>query len=862
MAKASPDGKEPQNSFLNKNSGPRLHGDGSLLTTRKRSWSKLAGFTLLELSIVLAIIGTVTVGMVSMGGSMVESSKRVNTTNKLDAIEVALMAYRIANNRLPCPSNPALTDSAANAATYGYESGTPGTCTGTNITTATISSVGNTVVAEGAVPVRTLSLPDEYQFDGWGRKFAYAVWTPITAAATSTSSPAGFMTYGLTPNCGAVTVENAGHGYRTQLADYALISYGPDGHGGYLKTGTRYNAGVSNLDEVANAHYSSGGADTGAYTATYIQKDYSLYTTDSDANHPFGHIIRYKERWQMQNDYDTYHPSGDICSQPGFRADGFQSSQYSGYDIAAGDVNCDGITDLVISDIGTNKIYVVFGTSSGFPNPLVLNTLNGTNGFTINLWTSVQSVAVGNLDGDTASGNNCNDIAIGTGSGDVAVFFGHSGSFSASYDHTAGRSSFNGCDGFDMWDGSIGCEGGHTAPNCGYAGLGSSVAFGDINGDGIQDLIMGYADGGENDDGGTNGTERVYAIFGKTNTCTGAGHTAGTATFTDGHNAAGRYDIEYLNANNAGFYVIGEHPSNTTFAQVYFSNGVVTGDVYGHGNGMVDVVVGDDYEREAGATYSGTLYVLFGHTDPSHTWWPAINGTSLGALNGTNGFRLQNSQNGIAPPNGGYQIGDFNGDGKQDILIGNGYSNTTGCAAGGGHVPSASIIWGGQFNTGSATYNVTNIFGVNGKLTLVCMDTAVDTTVSIANQPPLDLNGDGYKDPVISYYSGPNPYGSTYVLFGHGGAWPTTVDLYSTPLNGANGVRIDNSYPADANVSNCYYPPPPQPLGLDMTGSGTQGIAIPLCDSNGDSVSGSGYTYVLFGKRSGWTATYPLSNIY
>ena len=316
------------------------------------------GFTLIEMSIVLAIIAMITVSAISMGNSMIGSAQLASTRGKLDAIETALSAYRLAYNRLPCPNDPTLVEGSAG---YGLETGAAGSCTDAGGATYTVPSgthtapVGTTVV-EGTVPVKTLGLPDEFQFDGWGRKFSYAVWTPLTAKATSTSSPAGFINYGISPSCGAITVENAGHGYRSTAAAYALVSYGPDGHGGYLKGGSRYNAGVTNVDEVANAHYNNSGVDTG-YTATYVEKEYSTYAGDNDTSHPFGHLVRFKERWQMQDAYDTYQPGGAFCI-PGFRIDGATASEQlakgdygsTGHGIYTADINGDGIPDLIIAE--------------------------------------------------------------------------------------------------------------------------------------------------------------------------------------------------------------------------------------------------------------------------------------------------------------------------------------------------------------------------------------------------------------------------------------------------------------------------------------------------------------------------------
>ena len=73
----------------------------------------------------LSVIAVIIAGTISMGGSMVASAERVNTKNKLDAIEDALMAYRLVSNRIPCPTDPSLVEGNTN---YGYEIGGAGTC--------------------------------------------------------------------------------------------------------------------------------------------------------------------------------------------------------------------------------------------------------------------------------------------------------------------------------------------------------------------------------------------------------------------------------------------------------------------------------------------------------------------------------------------------------------------------------------------------------------------------------------------------------------------------------------------------------------------------------------------------------------
>ena len=185
----------------------------------------------------------------------------------------------------------------------------------------------------------------------------------------------------------------------------------------------------------------------------------------------------------------------------------------SGYSVAVGDVNGDGIPDLIItapmaspngvSDAGS--VYVVFGTKTGFPNPLPLNSLNGTNGFRLdgvtvpNVDAVGQSLAVGDINGDGIP-----DIIIGAPvansvAGYTYVVFGGPGpkgdpshTWATSIFATAGfpgtfelnltgtgTGFINGTNGFRLDGVTAGDQ------------SGQSLAVGDINGDGIPDIIIG-----------------------------------------------------------------------------------------------------------------------------------------------------------------------------------------------------------------------------------------------------------------------------------------------------------------------------------------------------------------------------------
>lgn len=262
-----------------------------------------SGFSLLELSIVLIVIGVV-VGMAMTSGlSVLANARQSATIQRMAAIDQALKAYRIAYDRIPCPGDLTLTPSSTN---YGVEAQNQWACTGTPAATNSVNNAAATAVAvaEGAVPFVTLGLSGDNMYDGWGQKIRYAVDVSLTKTGMFTNTPAG-------ATCGPITINDINGNARSTGAIYALISHGPNGHGGYTRNGTMLNAGSANQNELTNCHCTAAAVAVTVppYTATYVQAQPTLQTPYT-ALYWFDDIVTFKERWQMQVPWDA---TGTTC---------------------------------------------------------------------------------------------------------------------------------------------------------------------------------------------------------------------------------------------------------------------------------------------------------------------------------------------------------------------------------------------------------------------------------------------------------------------------------------------------------------------------------------------------------------------
>lgn len=187
------------------------------------------GFTLIELSILIVIAGSIATGilaLLSIGNSTKASE---TTTKRMETIQEAIAAFVDINGYMPCPAD---RDTATGTVEYGVSTD----CTGSSSGTTDVSS-GNEEVKIGVIPTRTLNLPDSYSVDGWSNKFTYA--TPTELAQTI----AKFDNYTTTAtNCVIQLVDGNSDQILDNTADfpviaYVLVSHGKDGRGSYTING-------------------------------------------------------------------------------------------------------------------------------------------------------------------------------------------------------------------------------------------------------------------------------------------------------------------------------------------------------------------------------------------------------------------------------------------------------------------------------------------------------------------------------------------------------------------------------------------------------------------------------------------------
>lgn len=202
-----------------------------------------SGFTLLELSVVLVIVTLLTGSTIVLGSLRIDQARINATHQRIAMLDSALKSYATLNRRLPCPANGAYPKSHNLS---GQEAANPGSCMGGAVT----ASWEDGQIAGGTLPVATLGLPPEAMFDGWGRKFSYAVDKRFTEAGAFDNNPQDSQ-------CGGMTIQDSNGQPQITNGIYLMMSHGIDGHGAWLENGTVLNANVTHAASLQNISHTA-----------------------------------------------------------------------------------------------------------------------------------------------------------------------------------------------------------------------------------------------------------------------------------------------------------------------------------------------------------------------------------------------------------------------------------------------------------------------------------------------------------------------------------------------------------------------------------------------------------------------------
>ena len=503
-----------------------------------------------------------------------------------------------------------------------------------------------------------------------------------------------------------------------------------------------------------------------------------------------------------------------LSTTPAWMAGGNQVDCHYGHSVAgAGDVNADGYADVVVGAPyfdtpldAAGRVFLYRGSAAGLSTvPIVRDGLEESEDFG---WTVA---GAGDVNGDGYA-----EILVGVPyycggflyEGRACLFYGQAAGIEAA----------------PSWV----VYGEQASADCGE----SVATAGDVNGDGLSDVIVGCPGAGEDEDGraklyyGARGGLPVEpgwevaggqfaAGFGDVVTTAGdvngdgysdllvaAPHHDGTAGTAEGR--AALWLGAALDPKETPGWVIESNQASASFGAAVANAGDVNGDGYD------DILVGAPF-YDNGQTNEGAAFLFCGHgagTSVLPDWWAESNQA------------YSYFARSLAGP------GDVNGDGYDDVLIGAGYYDSPLSNEG------TAFLWlgtPGAAPSGNPTNSAWRVAGGRA-------EAAFGWTVNGAG----DVNGDGFADVAIGAPAWSN-----------GEVHEGQARVY---LGSADGLAITAAWTKESNVAAAYYGNALSSAG-DVNGDGYSELLVgaPYQDWG---IAGEGLAFIYVGSSAGLSTIY------
>jgi hypothetical protein len=530
------------------------------------------------------------------------------------------------------------------------------------------------------------------------------------------------------------------------------------------------------------------------------------------------------------------HPGFGGDGSAGVVVTGVSALDYSAWEVSgAGDVNGDGVGDLLIGAPegdpdgrhAAGESYVVFGHATGFPAAFPLRSLlparggDGSRGFILEGIDEYDHVGAAVSNAGDVNGDGVDDVIIGAADaesgfddrlnvGECYVVFGRSTGFPPAFELRSLRPAAGG-------DGSEGfvLNGIADRDNAGVSVSGA----GDVNGDGIDDLLIGaYTAGAWQITPG-----QSYVVFGRT--------TGFPPLFE-----LRRLRPDGGGDGSEGFAIQGIDGEDLSGRAVSSA-----GDV--NGDGVDDVLIGAPNAQ----ANTGEGYVVFGRASGFPPMVLLRDLLPENGGDGSAGFILRGADGFDFAGDSVSDAGDVNGDGIDDLLIG-----ATSADPGGEEGAGESYLVFGRASLFQPIFELRTLHpaqGGDGTAGVIFTGRYDGDGSGISVSGAGDVNGDGLADLVIGAFGadprGQAGAGESYVVFGRATRFPALFELrHLAPAQGGDGSEGFIIVGARANDASGYSVSDT----ADVNGDAIDDLLIGARRADPGGRSSSGISYIVFGR--------------